>query len=238
MKHVILISGESGTGKSTSLINMPQDETIYLSCEADKMLPFKNNIFRATITDPLDLVAYINEIETKSEYKYIVVDTLTFLMDMYESIYVINSNNTQAAWSQFAQYFKNLMQNTVANSSKTFIFLAHTLKTLDTTGEWIVSVPVKGSLKNQGIEAYFNNIVSTKKMKLTDLKDYQNDLLNITPRDEALGFKYVYQTDITKKTIGERIRSPMGLFSVKQTFIDNDAWKLIQHLDKYYSETN
>lgn len=60
-------------------------------------------------------------------------------------------------------------------------------------------------------------------------------MLHITEDEELLGFKYVYQTRLTKQTLGERIRSPMGMFSKEETFIDNDAQVLLDHLKDYYN---
>lgn len=95
-------------------------------------------------------------------------------------------------------------------------------------------VPVKGALKNNGIEAYFSTVVTARKMNLTDLAKYKNDMLVITPEDEMLGYKYVYQTKITKETVHNRIRSSMGMWSVDETFIDNDAALLLKRLHEYY----
>lgn len=129
------------------------------------------------------------------------------------------------------------MQDKVIKFGKPVIFTAHTLKVLnENTGEFEVSVPIKGALKNNGIEAYFSTIVAAKKVPLKDLKDFKNDLLHIEPEDEAVGFKYVFQTKITKQTTGERIRSPMGLFSRDETYMDNDAQILLDHLNKFYAE--
>lgn len=167
----------------------------------------------------------------------IVVDTLTYLMDMYESLYVYNSANTQKAWSDFAQYFKALMQNYVAKSTKNVIFLAHTADSLN-EGEMVMEtkVPVKGAIKNNGIESYFSLVIATKKVPLKHLKDYKSDLLNITPEEEALGFKYVFQTKLTKETVGERLRGPLGMFSTQETYTDNNAQLVMNRLREYYSE--
>ena len=166
----------------------------------------------------------------------IVIDSLTYLMDMYESVYVINSANTMQAWGQFSQYFKVLMQNHVAKSSKNVIFTAHTLDTLNES-EMVMEtkVPVKGSLKNNGIESYFSVVISSKKVPLKTLKDYSSTLLTITPEEEALGFKYVFQTKLTKDTINERLRGPLGLFSTKETFIDNNMQLVLNRLHEYYA---
>ena len=84
------------------------------------------------------------------------------------------------------------------------------------------------------IESYFSCIVSTKKMTIDNLADYDNDLLTFTDREKNLGFKYVFQTQITKDTVNERIRSPMGLFDDKETFINNDVSLVLKRLEEYY----
>ena len=60
-------------------------------------------------------------------------------------------------------------------------------------------------------------------------------MLHITDEDKAVDFKYVFQTKIDKKSLGERIRAPLGLFSTNETFIDNDCQVLLDKLDKYYA---
>lgn len=81
----------------------------------------------------------------------------------------------------------------------------------------------------------FSTVVSTKKVPLRDLKEYENDLLTITDEDEAVGFKYVYQTKITKKTTGERVRSSLGMWDRKETYIDNNSQHLLDRLNEYYA---
>lgn len=236
--QLVLISGESGTGKSVSLMNIPnQDRWLYANCEAGKRLPFKNKFVQEIITDPYQVTELMDQcIAQPDAVDGFVVDTATFLMDMYESVYIINSSNGQKAWGQYQQYWKELMQQKVAKMTKPVIILAHTRTELnDNTGDYQTVVPVKGALKGTGIEAYFSTVVSTKRMKLKDLKDYENDMLHITADDELVGFKHVFQTRITKGTTGERIRSPIGMFTVKETYIDNDANQLLNHLNEYYN---
>ena len=173
--------------------------------------------------------------ETQDEIQTIVIDGLNYLMDMYESAHVLTAANTMQAWSGYAQFFKNLMQKYVASSSKAVIFTAHTKTALNEKAMVMETrVPIKGALANQGVESYFSCIVSTKKVSLDDLTDYENDLLTYTEREKNLGFKYVFQTQITKDTINERIRSPMGLFEDKETFINNDVTLVLKRLEEYY----
>jgi hypothetical protein len=236
-EQLVLICGESGTGKSVSLMNIPdQERWMYLNCEAGKRLPFRNKFKTFKITEPYQIFEAFRHALNNSDYSGIVIDTITFLMEMFESQYVLGSENTMKGWSDYQQFFKELMQDHVASSDKAVVILAHTRADYDEKlMDYRTSVPVKGALKNNGIEAYFSTVVSTKKVSIKDLDKYQNDLLNISEQEKELGYKHVFQTQITKATVGERIRSPMGLFTPEQTYIDNDAAKLLQHLREYYS---
>lgn len=235
--HLVLLVGKSATGKSASLMNLKNPEgVLYLNCESGKKLPFRARFVQKTVTDPLQVYEAFQWAEEQNNVHTIVIDSLTYLLDMYESVYVLNSSNTMKAWGDFAQYFKNLMQQYVAASSKNVIFIAHTSDSLN-EAEMVLEtkVPVKGSLKNNGIESYFTVVMASKKVPLKTLHGYENDLLQITPEEEALGFKYVFQTKITKETVNERLRGPLGLFETKETYIDNDMQKVIDRLKDYYA---
>lgn len=236
---LVLISGESATGKSMALAGMrDQEGVLYLNCEAGKKLPFKNKFQSHTITDPYQIFEAFNYAAGKGAgtIHTIALDTVTFLMDMYESVHVVPATNTMKAWGNYNQFFKELMQQYVAGSAVNVIFTGHTLSKLnEQTGIIETSVPVKGALKNQGVEAYFSTVVSTKKIPLRLLEGYKNDMLNVTEDDEIVGYKHVFQTRLTKETVGERIRSPMGLFTRDQTYIDNNAQALLDHLHNYYA---
>lgn len=236
--HLVLVVGKSAAGKSASLMNLEDPTNVmYFNCEAGKRLPFASKFQTYTITDPHQIFEGFEaaELPAKAGVHTIVVDSLTYLMDMYESLYVLNSPNTMKAWGDFAQYFKQLMQYYVAKSTKRVVFTAHTLDTLN-EGEMVMEtkVPVKGSLKNNGIESYFSVVIAAKKMSLKALDNYKSTLLHITPQEEALGFKYVFQTQLTKETVNERLRGPMGLFSAQETFIDNDIQQVFTRLEQYY----
>ena len=235
--QLVLISGESATGKSLSLSGLrDQEKKLYLNCEAGKRLPFKNNFKSYTITDPLQVLEAFDHAFQNPSYDTIIIDTLTFLMDMYESKYIIGSSNTMQGWANYNQFFKTLMQDKIASSDKSVIILAHTRSDLNEKKmEMETSVPIKGALKGNGVESYFSTVVSTKKVELKQLENYKSNLLTITPEDELVGFKYVFQTRLTKTTTGERIRGPFGLFTVPQTFMNNDAQVLLDHLHEFYN---
>jgi hypothetical protein len=233
---LVLISGPSATGKSASLMNIANPEGVmYLNCESNKKLPFKSKFMELTIIDPYQVYEAFDHAETMSNIHTIIIDTSTYLMDMYETQYVLASANTQKAWGDYAQYFKRLMQHYVAKSTKNVIVLAHTKQVLN-DAEMVLEtkVPVKGALSNNGIESYFSTVISCKKMPLNKLKDFQSDLLTITEEEEMLGYKHVFQTRLTKDTVNERIRSSMGMWNIKETYIDNNAQLVIDKLHQFY----
>lgn len=236
--QLVLISGESATGKSASLRNIrEQSKWMFLNAEAGKRLPFKNTFDSYTVTDPYQVYEGLDAMKNGDIDRIgAIIDTTTFLMDMFESMYVIPAVNTQTAWGQYAQFWKVLLQDKIASLGRPVILLAHTRSDLDEKAmEMRTKVPIKGSLKNNGVEAYFSTVVSTKKMPLKELEEYKNSMLHIEEEDEMLGYKHVFQTKLTKKTVGESIRSPMGMFTRNETFIDNDAQLLLDHLKDFYA---
>lgn len=238
--QLILIVGFSATGKSASLRNIrKQDRWMYLGTESGKRLPFKNKFEVYRITNPYEVMDGFDHATNGAPENYdgIVLDSVTFLMDMLETQYVVNAVNTQAAWGDFAQFFKTLMQNKVALFGKPVLVMAHVKEELDPVAQMMkTKVPIKGALKNNGVEAYFSSVVSTKKMTIKQLEGYASDLLTITEEERDLGYKHVFQTRPTKETTGETIRSPIGMFTKAQTFMDNDAQLLLDHVTKFYAE--
>lgn len=235
--QLVLICGLSAAGKSASLRKIRnQPKWMYLNTEAGKRLPFANQFWNLKITDPLQVLeAFDHAIANPDKVDGIIIDSITFLMEQYESQYVLTAANTMGAWSNYQQFFKTLLQQKVAQFGKPVIITAHILETYDEGRmEFKSAVPIKGALKANGVEAYFSTVVMAKKVDLKELEAYGSDLLTIDEDDTDLGFKHVFQTRPTKKTAGDKIRSPMGMFTKAQTYMDNDAQRLLDHLQRYY----
>lgn len=236
---MVLVGGESGAGKSTSLMNLKDQEgVLYLNCDAGKKLPFKNKFETAVITQPnqvLEGLAYANSEEGKHIHT-VVIDTLSFLMEMYETQVVLRSDNTLTAWGQYSQFLKTLMQEYIAGMSKNVIILAHVADYIDETGAKKVQVPLKGAAAKVGVEAYLSVIVTAKKVPVKELEQHKNQYLNITDEDIAQGFKHVFQTKITARTTAERIRGPIGMFASNEVYMDNDMQMLLDILHTYYDD--
>lgn len=234
--NLVLIGGESGSGKSASLMYLNDPENVvYLNCESGKKLPFRSKFRQVKVTDPMKVKTILDAVEAKPERHTVIIDTATFLMDMFEAKYIFNVEDSMAGWAQYQHFFRRLMQYYVARSNKNFIITAHIMNILNEAEHVMqTKVPIKGALKNNGIEAFFSTVVNCKKMPLGELEPYQNDLLTITDDDKIVGYKHCFQTRLTSDTIRERIRSPIGMWEVAETYIDNNAQFLLDRLHEYY----
>lgn len=243
---LVLITGKSTTGKSYSLSGLKeQEKVLYLNCEAGKNLPFKNSFKREIITAPLtELVGegcFLRQAEKHPDkINTVVIDSLTFLMDMYETKYIKTATNTQQAWGTYADFFINLLNQEIPRLIKVGINVIVTAHVADRYNESELavetSIPIKGSIGKKGAEAFFENMVSTKKMKIKDLEAYKNDNLHITEDDIELGFKNVFQTRLTKDTVNERLRENRNMWKKNETFIDNDISIVLNRLNEFYGE--
>lgn len=235
--QLILICGYSGSGKSYSLKNIRnQDKWLYLNTEAGKKLPFKNQFKNIRIVDPKEVLSYFDAaIAAGDKSEGIIIDSIDFLMNMFESKYIKTAADTRKAWGNYQTFFEQIFQDKIIRYGKPVIIIAHVAdsydeKTLDTK----TSIPVKGALKNISIEAYCSFLIYAEKMTLKDLENYKNDLLHITAKDEATGLKYCFQTQLTKTTLNKKIRGPDDLFTLDETYIDNDAQLVLDKLTEYY----
>lgn len=240
----LLICGGSGDGKSTSLrelANAPDKGkgVLYINAEGGKPLPFKHNFKEVTIDDPYEVCNLIEQVnENPGKFHTIIIDTISFLMNRFESVHVIGSSNTMAAWGDYGQFFPSLMYDYVAKATVNVIMLGHLDTVIDDAGNSKSAVPVKGALARNGLEAYFTTVINARKVSLKEIakEGAESPLLNITKREESMGFKHVFQTQTTAKTLGDRIRSPFGLFSDEEVFIDNDITLVIKRLQEYYAD--
>ena len=236
--QLVLVVGESGSGKSRSLKNIPnQKRWVYFNTETGKRLPFKNEFQQVVVTDAYQLLAFLQEcVDNRDDIDGVIIDSLTFWFEMYVNQYVNGASDGRAAWGQYFQNFVSL-RTLIAQFGKPTIILAHTKQEYDEVSKkWKSAVPCQGQLKSNGVEASFSVVIACKKETVKELEKYGSKMLDITDRERMLGFKHVYQTKLTASTTGERIRGPEDLFEDSETFIDNDAYKLLQHLSAYYGD--
>lgn len=236
--HLVLVCGKSTMGKTTCLRTLRNPEGVmYLNCENGKRPPYReaNKFKMYTITDPFQVHEAFTYAETQSDIHTIVIDSLTFLLTMAEKQIVHTAKNPQKAWGRFQNYITDLMLDYVAKSTKKIIFTAHVVDQIN-EAEMVKEtfVPVKGALKAQGIESFFNVIISVKKIKINDLEGINTPFLNITDHERELGYKHCIQTRLTKDTVTERLREPLDMWTESETFIDSDIQIVLDRLDEYY----
>lgn len=235
-KNIVLIMGAPNTGKSTSLMNLSnQEKMVYLNTDL-KELPFKSRFMKnVEVSDAMDVLAFIDQIEKTEAVEGAVLDTITFLMSMYERQYVSNAANGQKAWGDYGNFYKEFI-HAIKAGTKDYAVLAHQDTVLNEQSmQMETRIPIKGAVGKIGVEADFTTILSTKQMPIRKLEGFENDLLHITDEEREDGFKYVFATRITKESIGEKMRSAMGLWNRKELYIDNDLNQVFKRLREYYN---
>lgn len=234
-KNMFLIGGGSSNGKSTSLMYLEKPEgVLYLNCE-HKSLPFKHKFDERKITNPVHIYEAFKWAEGQDHIHTIIVDSFSYLMEMYETKFIYDAKDTRKEWGNYSAYIKKLFHVYCAGSSKNVIFTGHLTEVYDeATMDTEMKVAVKGATKNLGVESFLTTVVHAIKVPLSKLKGIENALLEITEEDEANGYKHVFLTRPSKEFMGRRIRSPMGMWEKNEIFIDNNAQYVLNRLKEYY----
>lgn len=235
-RKIALIMGPPAAGKSTSLRNLKNPKSVVYFNTDRKQLPFKSDFINVNINDPYEVLSYMSEIKTQpaGTVSAIIIDTITFLMDMFETKYVVNSANTQQAWGQYGQFYKQVI-DLALSMNISVIFLAHEKKVMN--GDEMVletKVPIKGAVGATGIEANFEIVLSAKKRATTKLEHLDKIKLLSNDDSDDIGVMYVFQTKIDKDSINEKMRSPIGMWDKTEKFINNDIQLVLDRLDEYY----
>ncbi|MGB1226453.1 MAG: AAA family ATPase [Poseidonibacter sp.] len=232
--HIVMSIGKPVTGKTSSLRKLPPERTAYINFD-NKPLPFPVPFYKDIRMKNIDhLLGGIDTLENDDNVEYIVLDTISFMMEMYENQKVVTAVNTQQAWGEYAQFYITFLHK-IKTSKKKIIVLAHS-KDVYNENEMVTEqvVPVKGAIGKRGVEADFTTIIGSKKIKTIDLETKKNDLLSITDEEEEDGFKYIFQTRVTKDTMNEKMRSQLGLWNREELYIDNDIVKVMDRITDYY----
>lgn len=235
--NLILITGSARSGKSSCFSNIKNPEgVLYLNTENNKGLPFKTKFKTINIEDPYQVYGAFEMAEESEKCHTIIIDSITYLLEMFETMYVHDATNTLEAWSDYGQYYRKLMSSYVSLSNKNVIATGHSIEYYNKAqniNETIVKV--KGSLGHTGLESGYSLVLSTQRHSTDELSNYKCDLLNITEREERMGFKHVFQTQATKDNMYNRIGSPMGMWEENEVFIDADINIVLERIKQYHS---
>ena len=158
MSKVIGAMGESGSGKTTAMRNLPPKETFYIDCDK-KGLNWKGwkkayNIENKNYwsTDSFSVVSSLMDKVDKQEnfqhIKYLVIDTINGLMVAEEMrILAMQSGDKRSAWSDLAQNGWALINKALTlRDDLTVIILAHSETISDDNGI------VKTRIKTNGLK--------------------------------------------------------------------------------------
>jgi len=201
--------GESGNGKSTSLRNLPPEQTKYIDCDR-KGLPWldwekyyneKNQNYFPTV-DNIMVKKILRRANEVPEVKYVVVDTLNSIMvddEMRRS-----KEKSYDKWMDLAASIYDILQipNTL-RPDLTVICLAHTQTLTDDYGNKFTKMKTSGKKLDKIVpESYFTTVLLSKR--------------------DGEG-KYVYEVKANNSTA----KTPFGMFD-EEEYIDNDIMKVIE----------
>ena len=226
--------GKPNTGKSTSLRTLKnQNSMVYLNTDL-KDLPFVDDfMMNVEVSDAMDVISYISEIESNAKVTGAVLDTITFLMAMYERQYVVPAVDGQKAWGGYGNFYRQFIHDIKAGT-KDYVVYAHADSVLNAEAMVMdTKVPIKGAVGKIGVEADFTTILSTKQVTVKSLEGHENALLHITDEEIEDGVKHVFCTRVTKNSIGEKMRSGIGLWGRDELYIDNDMEQVFNRLRTY-----
>lgn len=213
MSKVICIMGESGSGKTTSMRNLPPEETYYIDCDK-KGLSWKgwrksynkdnsNYVQSDDAAKILDVLLKIND--KKPSTHYIIIDTINGIMVGDEMRRAKEKGYDK--WIDLAQCIWELVGIAPRlRDDLTIIFTAHTQTERDESGYVFTRIKTSGKkIDKICLESKFTTVLLAK----------------------AVGGKYVFETTSKNSTA----KSPMGAFESDE--IENDIMKVIEALKEY-----
>ena len=233
MAKVICIMGESGSGKTTSLRNLPPKETFYIDADGKglswkgwaKDYSVKNGNYART-DDPQTVLRFmmiingeniigINDPNTgkpmrvekpQTQFKYLVIDTLNAIMVAEEMRR--SKEKGYDKWMDLATSVYNIVKFAgKLRDDLTIFFLAHTETVNEDNGYKITRIATSG-----------------RKLQKIKLETMLNTVLYARAGED--GYKFITHSDgsTTAKT-------PMGAFEDNE--IDNDIMIVLDALKEY-----
>lgn len=230
--------GVPSAGKTFGLRTLPQEKYCYLNTDL-KEVPFRDKFCKSVeVKNATDILTYIPSIEKQAKVEGVVLDTLTFLMNMYERQEVTPLAGTkqgQQAWGGYAHFYGDFI-HAIKAGTKDYIILAHDKAEYNEATMQVESkIPVKGAVGKLGVEGDFTIILRAMQVPISQLEGWENEMLTITPEEEEDGIKYVYQTRPFKGG-GNTCRSPDMLWDRKMLYIDSDANAVLKRVKEYYAD--
>lgn len=208
----ILVLGESGSGKSTSLRNFEKNEVLVLNV-ADKVLPFRKklnvfNLRKASYSERFSLIKkYISKYQDKCKVFVIDDSQYTMAFEMFDRAKETGYNK----FTDIALDFKNLLDfiQTSTADDVTVYLLHHT--EVNEVGKIKAKTSGKMIDNQLTLEGLFSIVLMTRA--------YDGN------------YKFLTQSDGL-----DPVKTPMEMFSEKE--IDNDLKEVDKVIREYYEMTN
>lgn len=218
MSRVIGLMGESGSGKTTSLRNLPSDETFYIDSDK-KGLNWKGwrnqyNVDKKNYwsSDSFSIVSGLMDKIDKDEQfkhiKYLVIDTINGMMVAEEMrIMAMSSGDKRSAWSDLAQNGWSIINKALEmRNDLTVIILCHSETISDENGI------IRTRIKTNG-----------RKLEKLVLESKMTTVIWSVRQDGK--YKFILSAD------GATCKVPLGCFDVNE--IDNDIMLVINALEEF-----
>lgn len=212
MSTGILIMGESGSGKTTSLRNLPPNQTLYIDADGKglswkgwrKQFSVENKNYAKT-SDPKIIVAALEQAKKTERVKFVVIDTINGVM-LDQEMERIKEKGYEK-WVDLAEsaYYITLLASRLRDD-QTVIVLGHS-ETITTEDGYRLT-----RLKTNG-----------RKLERIVLESKFTTVLLCEQRDG----KYVYVTRGESTTA----KTPLDMFDADQ--IDNDIMTVVKKLEEY-----
>ena len=218
MGNVIGVIGESGSGKTTAMRNLPPEETFYI--DADKKglnwkgwrtqysLDKKNYVRTDSFTNIWKALHHIDKDEQFKGIKYVVIDTLNGMMVGEEMrILAMQGGDKRSAWTDLAQHGWGIVNKALEmRGDVTVIILCHSETVSDDNGI------VKTRIKTNG-----------RKLEKLVLESKMTTVVWAVRQDGK--YKFILSADNSTAKV------PLGAFETDE--IDNDIMIVIKALEEY-----
>ena len=215
---VIGCMGESGSGKTTAMRNLPPEETFYLDCDKKGLnwkgwktqynVDNKNYWASDSFSVVSGLLRKINDDEKFRHIKYVVIDTLNGLMVAEEMrILAMQSGDKRSAWSDLAQNgWAIINQALEMRQDVTVIILCHSETISDDNGI------IRTRIKTNG-----------RKLEKLVLESKMTTVIWAVRQDGK--YKFILSAD------GSTCKVPMDSFQTDEC--DNDIMIVLKALEEY-----
>lgn len=217
MAKVIGVMGESGSGKTTSMRNLPPEETFYIDCDKKGLnwkgwkdqYVLKKNYGRSDSFKGVSVM--LQKIDKDEEWKhirYVVIDTINGMMVAEEMrILAMQAGDKRSAWSDLAQNGWSIVNQALTmRDDLTVIILAHSETVSDDNGI------IRTRIKTNG-----------RKLEKLVLESKMTTVVWAVRQDGK--YKFILSAD------GSTCKVPLGAFDTDEC--PNDIMIVIKALEDY-----